>query len=172
MRTLLPDPPPAELEELLERRRRLRLDQRDEVWDGVLHVNPPPSYKHERIASSLHRLLGPFADAAGFELVGMVGVGVKNDNRVPDLALQRPEDAQPQWQQTAALAVEIISPGDETMDKLPFYAAHDVDELLIVDPQTRSVQWLRLTDGSYEPAEHSSLIDLGPAQLAQRIDWP
>ncbi|MHB1861183.1 MAG: Uma2 family endonuclease [Solirubrobacteraceae bacterium] len=172
MRTLLPDQPPAELEELLERRRRLRLDQRDEVWDGVLHVNPPPSFAHERLASELHWLLRPHAVGAGLYLAGAVGVGVKNNNRVPDLALQRPEDAQPQWQQTAALVVEIISPGDETMDKLPFYAAHDVDELLIVDPQTRSVQWLRLTGGSYEPAEHSSLIDLGPDALSGLIDWP
>jgi hypothetical protein len=27
---------------LLEERRRLGLDIRDEMWDGVLHVVPPP----------------------------------------------------------------------------------------------------------------------------------
>ncbi|MGO9247332.1 MAG: Uma2 family endonuclease [Solirubrobacteraceae bacterium] len=56
--------------------------------------------------------------------------------------------------------------------KLPFYAAHGVDELLIVDPQKRSVDWLSLTGGSYEPIERSDLIDLGAAELSQRIDWP
>jgi hypothetical protein len=28
--------------------------------------------------------------------------------------------------------IEIVSPGDESWDKLPFYAAHEVDEALIV----------------------------------------
>lgn len=119
-----------------------------------------------------HRLLGPCADAARLYLVGTVGIGVKDDNRVPDLMLQRPQDAQPQWQQTAALVVEIVSPGDETREKLSFYAAHKVDELLIVDPQKQSVDWLALTGSSCEPTERSDLIDLSAAELAQRIDWP
>lgn len=156
----------------MERRRRLGEDRRDEAWDGVLHVNPPPSYKHERLASSLHRLLGPCADAAGLELVGTVGIGVRDNNRVPDLALQRPQDARPQWQPTAALAVEIVSPGDETWAKLSFYAAHDVDELLVVDPDKRTIDWLALADGRYEQIEHSGLIALSAAELSQRIDWP
>jgi Uma2 family endonuclease len=172
VRTLLPDPPPAEFEALLERRRRCGTDTRDEVWAGVLHMNPPPSFAHERIASELHRLLGPCADVAGLYLVGTVGIGVKDENRVPDLMLQRPQDAEPQWQQTAALVVEIVSPGDETWEKLSFYAAHKVDELLILDPRKRSVDWLALIGGSYEPIEHSDLIDLSAAELAQRIDWP
>jgi Uma2 family endonuclease len=46
------------------------------------------------------------------------------------------------WFATAALTVEIVSPGDETLDKLPLYAAHQVDELLIVDPDKRTVDWL------------------------------
>ena len=172
MRTVLPDPPPAELEALLERRRRLGLDHRDEVWQGALHVNPPPSYRHERIASELHWLLRPYADAAGLQLVGIVGIGAKEDHRVPDLTLQRPKDAEPQWQQTAALVVEILSPDDETMQKLPFYAVHRVDEVLIVDPEKQSVAWLGLKDGVYEPVRRSALIDLSAAELSQRIDWP
>ncbi len=39
------------------------------------------------------------------------------------------------WFATAALVVEIVSPGDKTWEKLPFYAAHSVDESLIVDPR-------------------------------------
>jgi len=34
------------------------------------------------------------------------------------------------------------------------------------------VHWLGLKDDRYEPIEHSSLIELGPAELTQRIDWP
>jgi Uma2 family endonuclease len=172
MRTLVLDPPAVGLTELLERREALGLDHRDEVWEGVLHMNPPPSYRHERVSSSLHRLLGPYADAARLEIVGTVGIGVKDNNRIPDLTLQRPQDAEPQWQQTAALVIEIVSPNDESYEKFSFYASHEVDEVLIVDPAKRSVEWLGLKDGEYRPVDRSGLIDLGPNELTEQIDWP
>ena len=171
MPTLVMDPPPAEIDALLEHRRRLGLDHRDEVWEGVLHMNPPPSHGHERLLAFLIRVLGPHADAAGLEITGGIGIGVQNDFRVPDLALHRPGAAE-QWHPTAALVIEIASPGDESWEKLPFYAAHDVDEILIVDPEEHAVHWLRLSDGEYLPIERSTLIDLGPSELAEQIDWP
>lgn len=170
MPTLVFDPQPTELEQLLERRHRLDQDRRDEVWEGVLHMIPPPSHEHERIAMILARLLGPLADAAGLELTGSVGIGVKDDYRVPDLALHRP-GAPPQWHSTAAMVVEIVSPGDKTWDKLRFYAAHHVDELLIVDPTKRKVDWLALGDAAYQPAQQSALIDLVADDLARRLGW-
>jgi len=45
-------------------------------------------------------------------------------------------------------------------------------ELLIVDPQERTVRWLGLEAGKYEPLDASGLIELGPDELAQRITWP
>ncbi len=68
--------------------------------------------------------------------------------------------------------VEIVSPNDDSYKKFSFYAAHEVDEVVIVDPAKRSVEWLGLEDGSYEEIEHSAVIDLGPSELAERIDWP
>jgi hypothetical protein len=47
-----------------------------------------------------------------------------------------------------------------------------VDEVLIVDPQEHSVNWLALKDGEYHPIKHSGLVDLGTQGLAQQIDWP
>ncbi len=77
------------------------------------------------------------------------------------------------WLPTAALVVEIISPGDETWEKLPFYAEHQVDELLIVDPTKRGVHWLAFeTQGEYGPVDRSRLVDLGPSGLAAQLDWP
>jgi len=156
---------------LLERRRAHGLDRWDEVWEGVLHVNPPPSREHERLVMHVARLLGPHADAAGLDLLGGVGIGSVDDNRVPDLVLQRPQDGRPQWQDTVELAVEIRSPGDDALKKLSFYAAHRVDELVIVDPQECTIEWLALTEGEYRKIERNSLIDLGGADLAHRIDW-
>jgi hypothetical protein len=170
MATIVRDPEPVELQQLRERRERLGLDRRDEVWEGVLHMNPPPSHGHERLLVLLIRLLGPCADAAGLEMTGGVGIGEKNNFRVPDLALHRP-GAAAQWHPTVALALEIVSPGDQTWDKLPFYAAHDVDEYVIVDPPERRVEWLALREGEYRRAERSSLIELGPRELTERINW-
>ena len=47
-----------------------------------------------------------------------------------------------------------------------------VDEVLIVDPIKRSVDWLGVSDGQYRPIQKSGLLDLSPAELAQLIDWP
>jgi len=66
----------------------------------------------------------------------------------------------------------VLSPGDDSWQKLPFYAAHQVDEVLIVDPDEHAVHWLALADGEYHDVQRSGLIDLGPADLAARIDWP
>jgi Uma2 family endonuclease len=134
-------------------------------------MNPPPSHEHERLVSVLHRVLGPYADAAALELTGGIGLGHQDDYRVPDLALHRP-GAGAQWHPTAALVIEIVSPGDESWKKLPFYAEHDVDEVLIVDPDERTVAWLALEQGEYHPIERSSLIQLGAGEFAGRIDWP
>jgi hypothetical protein len=34
------------------------------------------------------------------------------------------------------------------------------------------VHWLALADGRFQPVERSGLIELAPAELEQRIDWP
>jgi len=172
MRTLVLDPPTAGLEEVMERRRRSGLDRMDEVWEGVYHMVPAPSHAHASIEWQLAALLRPAARAAGLEATGQCNLGSsEHDFRVPDGALHRP-GASGTWHPTAALVVEIVSPGDESWQKLPFYAAHRVDEVLIVDPRERSVSWLALKDGEYRPIERSGLVDLGPGELSRLIDWP
>ncbi len=134
---------------------------------------PAPSFAHARITQLLAEVLGPLATAAGLvPAMGEFNLGdSEHDFRVPDGGLHR-SGAAGVWLSTAALVVEIVSPGDETWDKLPFYAAHQVDELLIVDPQKRTVAWLALERGEYLPVDRSRLITLGPVELGERIDWP
>ena len=172
MPTFVRDPPPVEFEQLLERRRKLGQDLLDEVWEGVYHMNPAPHRRHAHIAQQLAvRLDGPAREAGLQPMISIFNLGEANDFRVPDGGLFRPgPDAV--FMPTAALVVEIVSPGDESWDKLDFYAAHGVDELLIVDPQKRTVDWMSLTAGRYGAIERSRLIDYGPADLAERIDWP
>jgi Uma2 family endonuclease len=171
MRTLLPDPPPAEFEKLLERRRRAGADRHDEVWEGVLHMAPAPHGRHADVQGQLIEILGPPARARGLRRVDAFNLGEPDDYRVPDGGLLDPAPSA-LYHTTARLVVEVLSPGDETWDKLPFYAAHGVDEVLVVDPDERTINWLGREGGEYRPVERSSLIDLGVAELAEQIDWP
>ncbi len=173
MSTLVLGAPPPEVEALLERRRRAGVDRLDEVWQGVHHMVPGPSFEHARVATQLTLLLDAPARAAGLLLtMHEFNLGEsEHDFRVPDGGLHRP-GAAGVWLPTAALVVEILSPGDETRQKLPFYAAHDVDEVLIVDPDEQTVAWLGLREGRYQAFQRSELIELGPAELAEQLDWP
>lgn len=171
MPTLVFDPPPAELQTVLVRRHQLDQDRRDEVWEGVLHMIPPPSVEHERLAARLVRVIGPLADTAGLETTLTIAIGAdEHDYRVPDLVLLRPGYAA-QWNQTAALVIEIVSPGDKTWDKLGFYAEHRVDELLIIDPAARKIEWLTLTESTYQAIKRSAVIHFGAGQLTERLGW-
>ncbi len=172
MPAVLLDPLPREIALLTERRRALGQDHLDEVWDGVLHMVPAPSFEHAALGAQVKSLFRTPAAAAGLVVTDEFNLGdSEQDFRVPDGGLHRP-GAAGVWQPTAALAIEIVSPGDETWQKLPFYAAHQVDELLIVDAQQQTVQWLALAGDEYRPVEHSGLIDLSAATLAEQIDWP
>src|ERR1700684_2686067 len=108
MATLVLDPYAYELDALKERRRGSGLARLDEVWDGVLHMVPPPSFEHASLGQQLAEILGPLARAA--ELVPTmqeVNLGdSEEDFRVPDGGLHRP-GAKGVWLHTAALVVEI-----------------------------------------------------------------
>lgn len=172
MHTLILDPPTAGLQELLERRRRSGLDRLDEIWEGVYHMVPAPSFEHAHITQQLAELLASPARAAGLiPAMGEFNLGSEQDFRVPDGGLHRP-GASGTWLPSAALVVEILSLEDETWQKLPFYASHGVEEVLIVDPSEHVVHWLARAGKGYEPVEHSALIDLGAKRLAEQIDWP
>jgi Uma2 family endonuclease len=171
MRTLITDPPPPEIEAFLERRRKSGADLHDEVWEGVLHMAPAPRDVHGDVQHQVMVLLdGPAREAKLLPILEF-NLGEPDDYRVPDGGLRR-ERLDATYYPSVALVVEIVSPGDETWDKLPFYAAHEVDEVLIVDPQQRSLQWLGLDRAQYQPIARSSLIELGPDELASKVDWP
>ena len=173
MATLVLGTRPPELEALLERRRQAGVDRLDEVWHGVRHMVPGPSFEHARVSQQLAELLGPPARDAGL-LAAMSEFNLgesEHDFRVPDGGLHRP-GAAGVWLSTAAVIVEILSPGDESWQKLPFYAEHHVDEVLLVDPAEQTVTWLALRDGKYKPVQRSRLIELGPTELAEKLYWP
>ena len=84
------------------------------------------------------------ARQAGLTATGPFNLGEgEYDYRVPDRGLHR-EWTDRVWYPTAALVVEIVSPADESYQKLAFYAARGVDEVALVDREKRAVDWLRL----------------------------
>ena len=137
----------------------------------MLHIAPAPQSAHAKLDQQLARLLDAPAQAAGLRPSGPVNIGGAEDYRVPDRALLRP-GSEGTYMPTAALVVEIVSPGDETWDKLPFYARHEVDELLIVDGHYRTVDWLALQSDEYRLVSRSGLISLSTRELTDRLDWP
>jgi Uma2 family endonuclease len=171
VRTVVLHPPPLELEQLIERRRRLGHDRCDEVWDGEYHMVPGPNAAHARLDQQLAELLGPAARQAGLTATGDFNLGERDDFRVPDRGVH---DGEPRgtWVPTAALVVEILSPGDETWQKPPFYARRGVREVLIVDPLERAVHWPALAAGRYVERDRSAVLELGSDELAGLLEWP
>ena len=82
--------------------------------------------------------LHPRARARQLRPVGIFNLGARDNYRIPDAGI--PREPQGLYSPTAAIVVEILSPGDATPEKLPFYAAHDVEEVIIVDPDERAVR--------------------------------
>ncbi len=147
-------------EGFLEDRRRKGLDKRDEVWDGVLHMVPPATFRHQTLGSELLVVLHRLARSRGLQAVYEVGLfdptkGLDN-YRVPDLVLVEPKHASERGVEgRAALVVEILSPNDESRDKLPFYARTGVSEVWLVHPVTRVIEIFTLAEGE--------LVEVAPA---------
>ena len=139
MRAVVPD-------EWVEERRRLGLDRRDEMWDGVLHMVPPASSAHGRLEHRIAVLLDRPATRRGLWVISQPGVfdpanSGMTSYRVPDVGFVRPDYVSERGiEGRAALVVEVLSPKDESYEKLPFYRAVGVDEVLFVDPSTRAFE--------------------------------
>jgi Uma2 family endonuclease len=171
MKTVVLEPAPAEIDALIARRKALGQDRFDEVWDGVYHMTPGPSGPHAYLDHEVALILGPLAKAAGLIGTSTFNLGRDGDFRIPDQGYHRqlPTGA---WVPTAALVVEILSPHDETYEKLGFYAAQGVDEVLVVDPARQRVELLARRGESYEPVEASRVLAVTARGLTERIAWP
>ena len=159
--------------QLLAEHARLGLDGRDEMWDGELHMVPPASGTHQRFGTQLAMALMPLADARGLLMSYETGFfRTETDYRVPDWAIYRPDQASERGAEGAELVVEIRSPSDESMVKLPWYLAQGCREVLIIDRDTLAVELFGV-DGRIEPARSDvlwctfSTVD-GPAV---QVEW-
>jgi Uma2 family endonuclease len=98
--------------------------------------------------------------------------GAGRDGRAHRPLWHRQFDASALYYPTAAVVVEIRSPGDETYDKLPFDAALGIDEVLMIDPDERRVHVLALRGDGYEVTGRLDALDVEAQDLATAIRWP
>ncbi len=164
MQTLLLTPDEHVLE-WLEERRRNGVDHRDEVWDGVLHVVPPASPRHQKFEFDLESVLLPLVVARGLEIFHESGVyeriGDTRSYRTPDLVVTEPRYLSERGiEARAEIVVEILSPDDESRKKFEFYARCGIQELWIVHPITRAIEVHVLRGGTYaeQPAAPDGTI--------------
>jgi Uma2 family endonuclease len=162
---------PPEIAAFLARRRALGQDRFDEVWEGDYHVVPGPHPWHGYVDRTLSEVLRPSASAAGLVGTSQFNLGEQDDYRVPDGGYHRGVPSE-MFVPTAAIVVEILSPGDETWEKFDFYARHGVEEICVADPRRGVIRWFRLSGGAYQEVDSSALLGIGVADLTASIDWP
>jgi Uma2 family endonuclease len=150
MRVLMIDAPQA----MLDERRRLGQDKRDEMWDGVLHMVPPAGGPHQRLGARFLAAVTPLADKRGLVPHYETGLFQSDDNyRVPDLSFAREEHLSERGLEGADLVAEIRSANDQTYEKLDFYAQMDVQEVLVLHPKPRRVELFRNVAGRMLPVQ-------------------
>jgi Uma2 family endonuclease len=164
---------PDTSQRLIAERRESGADRWDEVWDGVYVMNPLPNYEHQGIVAellyALRQALGPGKVFPGLN-VSDRATGWQANYRGPDLVVRL------QGSRTVNLGthlvggpdflVEILSPGDRSREKLAFYAAIGVHEVLIIDRQPWALELFRLEAAELKLVNRSMLKQ--PTTLVSR----
>jgi Uma2 family endonuclease len=167
MSALITDP---RLEQtLIAQRKEQGVDRFDEVWNGVYLMAPMPNNEHQRLANRIAHALTDALEPRGLGTV-YPGANVSDQDeesetnyRCPDvvvfLANNPAEDRDSHWFGGPDLAVEIVSPGDRSYDKLDFYASVGTREVLIVDRNPWQLVLFRLANGKMVEAAKSTFTD-------------
>ena len=143
----------AVVDELLKQRMQDGRDRYDEVWDGVYVMSPIANNEQQGLVSELVAIFKTFIDWQGLGRT-FAGANIsdrksdwKMNYRVPDVLVFSQStaalDQGSHWFGGPDLAIEIVSPGDRTYEKLGFYATAGVRELLIVDRHPWKLTLLR-----------------------------
>ncbi len=145
--------------QILELRKRTGADRWDEMWEGVLHMPPMPSRRHQDLEGALEQWLRThWAQPRGNRVYHQINVaspgGWPRDYRIPDLVLLTPDhfhvDRDDYFEGPPTAVVEIRSPGDEACEKLSFYAKIGVPDVWIIDRDTRAPEIHVLRGGELE----------------------
>lgn len=158
MKAVMPNVP----DHILEWRRRTGADQWDEMWEGVLHMAPSPNREHQDLEGALEAWLRlywvPRSSGRVYHQINVSELGTwPNNYRIPDLVLLTPSrfdiDCNEYFDGGPDIVVEIRSPDDEAYEKLPFYAKVGVQEVWIIDRDTRSPELYELVGVKLQAGE-------------------
>jgi Uma2 family endonuclease len=145
---------PDTSQRLIAERRESGADRWDEVWDGVYVMNPLPNDEHQDLVGHLDTI---FHLAIDWPELGKVRPGVnvsdrqaewQRNYRGPDVVVvlndSTARNLGSYWLGGPDFVVEILSFGDRSREKLPFYASIGVREVLIVDRDPWALELYRL----------------------------
>ncbi|MDX1947950.1 MAG: Uma2 family endonuclease [Pirellulaceae bacterium] len=129
--------------ELIADRRACRRDRYDEVWNGIYVIVPPADNEHHELAGKLScAITNAFGSQSDVDILAGANVSDQEGDwtqnyRCPDVVVTFPGslavDRDTHFFGGPDFLTEIISPHDRSRDKLDFYAAIGVRELLLID---------------------------------------
>lgn len=164
-------------ESLKAERAQSGVDRFDEVWDGIQVITPPADPEHEDIKSAVAVVLRNTVETAGLGTVRAGAYlsdraeGFRENFRIPDilvaLAGGAARDLGSHWIGGPDFLVEIVAPYDQSREKLEFYSAIGVRELLLVGRDPWQLELHCLARGRLEPAGRSEPGD--SAALASEV---
>jgi Uma2 family endonuclease len=140
-------------------RKHVGADRWDEMWEGVLHMPPPPNLEHQDLGGALEAYLrSRWAPKHGAKVYHEVAVappgGWPKNYRAPDLVLLLPQrfgvKREEYIEGAPDVVVEIHSPADEAYEKLLFYAQLGVPEVWIIRRDTKEPEIHVLKRGRYK----------------------
>ena len=167
---------------LLKDRRASGQDLYDEIWDGDYVFMPLPGTEHQDIVHGVEVDIAICLRERGVRARIQPGANVTDrpddwtkNFRCPDvvvyLADNPAEDRGSHWLGGPDVALEILSEGDLTLDKLPFYAAVGVRELFVLDRDPWVLTLYRLTDGVLKKAAAAEPGGPPVRSEALNLDW-
>lgn len=136
-----------------------------ELWDGhAVALSPSPSFDHQETASNLLFALKSAltdSDTCHCKAVFEVDWHVAEDTVVRPDVMVVCEPIQTKWVEvTPTLVAEVLSPSTRTNDlsfKRVLYRDQGVGYYLILDPEAKKVEALKLVDGQYQPVDPPDL---------------
>jgi Uma2 family endonuclease len=141
---------------LLKQRQMAGGDRFDEVWNGVYVMSPIANNEHQNLVSEIVAVCRTLVDWQGLgKTFAGANVTDRSDGwqenyRVPDVLVFSRDtsaiDLQTHWLGGPDLAIEIVSDGDRTYEKLDFYASVGTRELVIIDRQPWKLSLYSLSD--------------------------
>ncbi len=135
-------------------------DIKAEFINGEIIVQSPAKHRHTLVSMNLSTLLGSYVEEHNMGVVvsETALVTLTRNDYLPDICffgIEKTSNIGPDQMKYPApdLAVEVLSPSTEKTDrgtKFDDYAAHNVREYWLIDPDKQILEQYVLRDGKYE----------------------